>query len=85
MALFKKKTIDERVNKKWSTKTCLLSQLEVVLLQEHLIEFWVRHSNACFQIGSSSDSDSSGFFDKVYYINLNRKLQVQVGHLHGRN
>lgn len=34
MSLFRKKTVQERAGKKWTTKTCLLSQLEALMRKE---------------------------------------------------
>lgn len=76
MALFKRKPVSEKIHKKWVPKTCSLSRLEEILLEEDLIELWVKYGTTYFQIGSSSDSNRQGFFDKVYYINLHTERSL---------
>ena len=76
MNLFKPKTIEQRIKQTWITKVCDLSRLKMVLEEEYLIEFWVKHNDTHFQIGSSSDGNRYHNFDKVYFINTNTKLSL---------
>lgn len=73
---FKKKPISQRINKKWKTKTCSLSQLETILAEDDIIDIWVQYHDIYFQIGSSSDCNKKGFFNKSYYINLSTDLSL---------